>query len=130
MTIEIADRTVSIPKGIVESLLVKIDEFTFPVDFVILDMEEDSELPIILGRPLLATAHAMIDGFSKLISLRINDKKIVFNMDEGGKCHRVESVCVVNNGNAGHKEENSIASNPPAYTYLATNHDHLQRKIV
>ena len=47
MTIEMADRTVSIPKGIVENMLVKIDEFTFPVDFVILDTEEDSELPII-----------------------------------------------------------------------------------
>lgn len=67
MTIEKADRTVSIPRGIVKNVLVKIDEFTFSVDFVILDMEEDSELPIILVRPLLATAHAMIDVFSKLI---------------------------------------------------------------
>ena len=53
MTIEMADRTVSIPKGIVENVLVKIDKFTLPVDFIILEMEEDNELPIILGRPLL-----------------------------------------------------------------------------
>ena len=78
MTIEMVDRTVSIPKGIVKNVLVKIDEFTFPVDFVILDMEEDSEFPIILGRPLLATAHAMIDVFSKLISLRVKNKKNCF----------------------------------------------------
>ena len=49
MTIEMVDIKISIPKGIVENVLVKIDEFTFPVDFVILDMEEDIELPIILG---------------------------------------------------------------------------------
>ncbi|PWA82953.1 zinc knuckle CX2CX4HX4C [Artemisia annua] len=99
MTIEMADRTVSIPKGIVDSVLVKIDEFTFSVNFVILNMEEDSKLPIILGRPLLAIAHAMIDVFNKLISLTFNDKKIVFNMDERGKCHKIETVYVINNGN-------------------------------
>ena len=53
----------------------------------------------------------MIDVFSKLISLRVNDNKIVFNMNEGGNCHKVESVCVVNNGNAKYNMENNITSN-------------------
>ncbi|GJT46895.1 putative SWI/SNF-related matrix-associated actin-dependent regulator of chromatin subfamily A member 3-like protein 1 [Tanacetum coccineum] len=53
------------PKGIAENVMVKIDKFVFPVDFVILDMEEDHRIPIILGRPFLATAHARIDVFNK-----------------------------------------------------------------
>ncbi|GKD61269.1 MAK10-like protein [Tanacetum coccineum] len=58
MLIEMADNTKYAPKGIVENLLIKIDKFFFPVDFVILDMVEDIRIPIILGRPLLATAYA------------------------------------------------------------------------
>ncbi|GKA61403.1 reverse transcriptase domain-containing protein [Tanacetum coccineum] len=57
MVIEMADNTKCTPKGIVENLLIKIDKFIFPVDFVILDMVEDLRMPIILGRPLLATTH-------------------------------------------------------------------------
>ncbi|GJZ80335.1 reverse transcriptase domain-containing protein [Tanacetum coccineum] len=58
MIIEMADNTKCTSKGIVENLLIKIDRFIFPVDFVILDMVEDIRMPIILGRPMLATAHA------------------------------------------------------------------------
>ncbi|GJZ84871.1 reverse transcriptase domain-containing protein [Tanacetum coccineum] len=58
MLIEMADNTKCTPKVIVENLLIKINKFIFPVDFVILDMVEDIRMPIILGRPLLATTHA------------------------------------------------------------------------
>nr|GEV24273.1 hypothetical protein [Tanacetum cinerariifolium] len=62
MVIKMADNTKCAPKGIVENLLVKINKFIIPVDFIILDMIEDFRMPIILGRPLLATPHAkMID---------------------------------------------------------------------
>nr|GEZ00678.1 hypothetical protein [Tanacetum cinerariifolium] len=82
MNVEMADRTKSIPKGIVGNLLVKIDKFIFPVDFVILDMVEDFRKPIILGRPLLATTHAKIDVFIKLISLEVgNEKEIDYRWD-------------------------------------------------
>ncbi|GJU02829.1 hypothetical protein Tco_1113167 [Tanacetum coccineum] len=60
MIIEMADNTKCTLKGIVENLLIKIDKFIFPVDFIILDMVEDIRMPIILGRPLLATAHAKV----------------------------------------------------------------------
>nr|GEU35886.1 hypothetical protein [Tanacetum cinerariifolium] len=69
MVIEMADNTKSIPKGIVKNLLIKIDKFIFPIDFVILDMIEDFRIPIILGRPLLAMAHANVEIFRKTISL-------------------------------------------------------------
>ncbi|XP_021985888.1 uncharacterized protein LOC110882106 [Helianthus annuus] len=58
MTLSLADRSVKYPRGIVENLLVKVDKFVFPADFVILDMEADERVPIILGRPFLRTAKA------------------------------------------------------------------------
>ncbi|GJW50918.1 retrovirus-related pol polyprotein from transposon TNT 1-94 [Tanacetum coccineum] len=61
MVIEMADRSMQSPKGIVENILVKIHKFIFLVDFVILDIVEDNKVPIILGRPMLATSHARID---------------------------------------------------------------------
>ncbi|GJZ39706.1 reverse transcriptase domain-containing protein, partial [Tanacetum coccineum] len=56
----------------------RIDKFIFPVDFVILDMVEDFRMPIILGRPLLATAHAQVDSFRKSISLKVGNEKVIF----------------------------------------------------
>ena len=56
-----ADRSITYPREIVEDVLVKVDKFIFPVDFIVLDMEEDYEVSIILGRPFLATGRAMID---------------------------------------------------------------------
>ncbi|KAK5825727.1 hypothetical protein PVK06_020589 [Gossypium arboreum] len=61
MSIQLADRSVKYPKGIIEDVLVKVDKFTFPVDFVVLDMDEDVEVPLILGHPFLTTARAVID---------------------------------------------------------------------
>ena len=55
ITLQLADRSLAYPRGIVEDVLVKVDKFIFLADFVVLDMEEDSEIPIILGRPFLAT---------------------------------------------------------------------------
>src|SRR3954469_18044670 len=53
VTLQFADQSVKTPYGVVEDVLVKIDKFMFPVDFVILEMPEDEEIPIILGRPFL-----------------------------------------------------------------------------
>ena len=61
VTLQLADRSLKHPRGVIEDVLVKVDKFIFPVDFIILDMEEDKEIPIILGRPFLATGRAMIN---------------------------------------------------------------------
>ncbi|GJS38775.1 putative reverse transcriptase, RNA-dependent DNA polymerase [Tanacetum coccineum] len=71
MVIEMANRSMQSPKGIVENVLVKIHKFIFLVDFVILDIVEDNKVPIILGRHMLATAHARIDVFGGKISLEV-----------------------------------------------------------
>ncbi|GJS21123.1 reverse transcriptase domain-containing protein [Tanacetum coccineum] len=62
------DRSTQYPRGIVKNVLIKVDKFVLPIDFVILDMLEDSRILINLGRPFLATARAMIDVFNKKIS--------------------------------------------------------------
>ncbi|GJR88213.1 reverse transcriptase domain-containing protein [Tanacetum coccineum] len=56
MSLELADRSIQYPRGIIENVLIKVDKFVLLIDFVILDMPEDSRVPIILGRPFLATA--------------------------------------------------------------------------
>ncbi|GJW37139.1 RNA-directed DNA polymerase, eukaryota [Tanacetum coccineum] len=64
LTIELADRTIKHPRGIAENVLVKIGKFIFPIDFIILDIPEDNDVSLILGRPFLSTAHAKIDVVS------------------------------------------------------------------
>ncbi|GKC59897.1 two-component response regulator-like APRR2 isoform X1 [Tanacetum coccineum] len=81
LIIELADKTVKHPKGKAENVLVGIDKFAFPVDFVILDMPEDSKTAVILGSSFLSTAHAKIDVFKIIFSLKVRNDKIVFKSD-------------------------------------------------
>ncbi|GKA10991.1 transposon ty3-I gag-pol polyprotein [Tanacetum coccineum] len=107
MCIELANKTIQFPKGIAENVMIKIDKFVFLVDFVILDMEEDHIIPIILGRPFFATAHAMIDVFNKKISFEIGDEIITFDLEKSMKfppsnedtCHAADIIdlSVINN---------------------------------
>ncbi|MCI75994.1 hypothetical protein A2U01_0097263, partial [Trifolium medium] len=60
MEIVLADQSVLRPSGIIKDVLVKIKDLVFPVDFVIIDIEKDADIPIILGRPFLATSRAVI----------------------------------------------------------------------
>ncbi|GJY42648.1 putative reverse transcriptase domain-containing protein [Tanacetum coccineum] len=78
LIVKLADRTVKYPKGIAENILVGIGKFTFPVDFIILDMSEDIKVPLILRRPFLSTAHAKIDVYKRKITFRVGEERIVF----------------------------------------------------
>ncbi|GJZ69929.1 RNA-directed DNA polymerase, eukaryota, partial [Tanacetum coccineum] len=78
LTIKLVDRTIKHPRGIAENVLVRIDKFIFPIDFVILDIPEDDDVPLILGRPFLSTAHAKIDVFKRKFTLRVGEEKLVF----------------------------------------------------
>ncbi|GJY73792.1 putative reverse transcriptase domain-containing protein [Tanacetum coccineum] len=78
LTVELADRTVKYPKGIAENVLVRIGKFTFPVDFIILDMPEDIKMHLILRRPFLYTACAKIDVYKRKITLRVGEERIIF----------------------------------------------------
>ncbi|XP_024033548.1 uncharacterized protein LOC112095675 [Citrus clementina] len=61
VTVQLTDRSHAFPEGKIEDVLVKVDKFIFPVDFIVLDFEADKEVPIILGRPFLATGKTLID---------------------------------------------------------------------
>ncbi|GJY02900.1 DNA-directed DNA polymerase [Tanacetum coccineum] len=85
MSLELADRSIQYSRGIIENMLIKVDKFVLPIDFVILYIPEDSRVPIILGRPYLATARAIIDVFNKKITLRVGDDEVIFDVDQSFK---------------------------------------------
>ncbi|GJX25289.1 reverse transcriptase domain-containing protein [Tanacetum coccineum] len=76
MVLELADRTISKPTGVVENIFVKVRKFYFPADFVVLDFIADPRVPLILGRPFLRTAHALIDVYEGEIILRNDDQTL------------------------------------------------------
>ncbi|GJR76967.1 putative reverse transcriptase, RNA-dependent DNA polymerase, partial [Tanacetum coccineum] len=96
MTIEMADRSLQSPKWIKENVLVKISNFVFSIDFIILDIMEDENIPIILGRPMLATAHAKIDVYGKKISLGVGNDQIVFNINKKESPAFISPTYVIN----------------------------------
>ncbi|GJT10847.1 reverse transcriptase domain-containing protein [Tanacetum coccineum] len=76
MVLELADRTISKPTGVAENVFVKVGKFYFPADFVVLDFIADPRVPLILGRPFLRTAHALIDVYEGEITLRNDDQSL------------------------------------------------------
>ncbi|GKG23029.1 reverse transcriptase domain-containing protein, partial [Tanacetum coccineum] len=76
MVLELADRTISKPTGVVENVFVKVGKFYFPADFVVLDFIADPRVLLILGRPFLRTAHALIDVYEGEITLRNDDQSL------------------------------------------------------
>ena len=108
ITLSLADRSVKIPKGIVEDVLVKIDKFYYPVDFVVLDTEpianEPNHVPIILGRPFLATANAIINFQNGVMQLTFGNMTLelnIFHLNNKNKLLENENLItdgVVSNG--------------------------------
>ncbi|KAD6796323.1 hypothetical protein E3N88_07219 [Mikania micrantha] len=99
MTLSLADRSVKCPRGILKNILVKVDSFVFPVDFVVMDMEADTAVPSILGRPFLSTAKAIIDVFEGKLTLRVGDESVCLKIADfvttGGKpAHIVDGLGV------------------------------------
>ncbi|KAK5774610.1 hypothetical protein PVK06_042466 [Gossypium arboreum] len=84
MSIQLADKTIRFPRGIIEDVLVKIDKFIFPVDFIVLDIEEDSNTPLIFGQPFLATAQTIIDVGTGELTLRVGDETITLQARNSG----------------------------------------------
>nr|GEV20655.1 hypothetical protein [Tanacetum cinerariifolium] len=76
MVLELADRTISKPTGVAENVFVKVGKFYFPADFVVLDFVANPRVPLILGRPFLSTAHALIDVYEGKIILRHDDQSL------------------------------------------------------
>jgi len=99
MTLTLVDRSISYPFGVLEDVLVKVNELVFPANFVILDMAKDEDMPLILGRPFLATGRALIDVEMGQLMLRFHNEQVVFNIfeamkhrAENPKCYRIDVV--------------------------------------
>ena len=75
-------------------MLVKIDTFIFPVDFIVLDIEEDSNTPLILGRPFLATAKTIIDVGTGELTLRVGDETITLQACNSSNISKIEGGCI------------------------------------
>jgi len=99
VTLQLADRTLTYPKGVVEDVLVKVDKFIFPADFIVLDYEADKDVPIILGRPFLATGRTIIDVQKGELTMRVQDQEVKINVlqpikffdDNSEDCFRIDS---------------------------------------
>ncbi|GKB25556.1 reverse transcriptase domain-containing protein, partial [Tanacetum coccineum] len=99
MTLELADRYITHPKGFAEDVYVKVGKFHFPTDFVIVDFEADPRVPLILGRSFLRTGRALIDVFEGELILRDGNEQIIFHVDGISKHpqkHVNESIKLVN----------------------------------
>ena len=80
MRLLMADRTVKWPLGILHDVLVKVESFIFLADFVIMDCEVDFEVPIILGRPFLATGKALVNMEKGQMKFWLNNEEATFNI--------------------------------------------------
>ncbi|GJS81679.1 reverse transcriptase domain-containing protein [Tanacetum coccineum] len=85
MTLELANRSISHPLGIAEDVVVRVDDFTFLADFVVVNFEPDPRVPIILGRPFLRTAKALIDLYEEKLTLRVGKDELVYYADKSEK---------------------------------------------
>ena len=83
--LQMADRTLSHPEGILEDVLIKVGKIVFPVDFVVINMEEDKQVPLMLGRPFLAIGAALIDVKKGELTLRVGDEAVYFNLNHSLK---------------------------------------------
>ncbi|GJZ94112.1 reverse transcriptase domain-containing protein [Tanacetum coccineum] len=81
MTLELANRSVAYPASIAEDVFVQVGKFTFPADLLVVNYDVDPCVPLILGRPFLRTAHALVFVHEEELILRVRDEKLTFNVD-------------------------------------------------
>nr|GEV20956.1 reverse transcriptase domain-containing protein [Tanacetum cinerariifolium] len=82
MTLELADRSITRPKGVAEDVFIKVGKFHFLTNFVVVDFEADPRVPLILGRSFLRTVHALIDVYEEEITLPVNDEAVTFILNQ------------------------------------------------
>ena len=82
ITLQMVDRTMAQPEGVLEDVLIKVGKFIFPVDFIVMDMEEDTQVPLLLGRHFLAIGAALIDIKKGELTLMVGEEAIHFNLNK------------------------------------------------
>ena len=92
MTLQMVDRTMTQPEGVLEDVLIKVGKFIFPVEFVVMDMEENTQVPLLFGRPFLATRAALIDVKNRELTLRVEEEVVHFKLNTSLKQSACESL--------------------------------------
>nr|GEU87023.1 reverse transcriptase domain-containing protein [Tanacetum cinerariifolium] len=92
MVLELADRTISKPTGVAENVFMKVGKFYFPAYFVVLDFIADPCVPLILGRPFLSTAHAIINVHEREIILRQDQQSLTIHRGDIPSIKRFEQI--------------------------------------
>ncbi|XP_070032642.1 uncharacterized protein [Nicotiana tomentosiformis] len=91
--LQMADHTMKRPLGIIDDVLVRVDKFILPTDFVILDCEVDYEVPIIFGIPSLAKGKALVDVKADELIFRVGDEKVVFHVCKSMRQPNSNDIC-------------------------------------
>nr|GEV92096.1 hypothetical protein [Tanacetum cinerariifolium] len=107
MVLELADRTISKPTGVAENVFVNVGKFYFPVDFVVFDFIADPRVPLILGRPFLSTAHAIINVHEREIILRQDQQSLTIYCGDIPSIKKVKQINKINFINAGGRDFDS-----------------------
>jgi len=94
MTLQLVDRSITRPYGVIEAMLVKVKHFIFPVDFVVMDISEDIDIPVILGRSFMLTASYIVDMGKRKLELGFEDQKIDFDLFVEDKPAPEHNVCL------------------------------------
>ncbi|GKC62614.1 reverse transcriptase domain-containing protein [Tanacetum coccineum] len=94
MILKLADRSTTSPSGIAEVVFVKVGKFHFPADFVVVDYVVDPRVPLILGRPFLRTARALIDVYGEELTLRVDDEAITFKVGQTSRYSYNDAVSI------------------------------------
>nr|GEW85296.1 reverse transcriptase domain-containing protein [Tanacetum cinerariifolium] len=118
MTLELADMSITRPKGVAEDVFVKVEKFHFLTDFVVVDFEADPRVLLILERSFLRTDRALIDVYAEEITLRVNDESVTFNLNQimrysmPNDDNSVKRVNVINIASEEVIQDNPKSSNP------------------
>ena len=90
----LADRSITRPYRVIEDVLVKVKHLIFPADFEVIDIEEDVDIPLILGHPFMSIARCMVDMGKKILQMGIKDQKISFDLFHEEKDPPCQNVCL------------------------------------
>ena len=94
MTLQLAYRSITRPYGIIEDVLVKVQHFTFPADFVVMNIEEDAKISLILGRSFMLTVGCVVDIGKGKLEMCIDNQKIKFDLFDAKKHLLDRNVCL------------------------------------
>ncbi|XP_014503157.1 uncharacterized protein LOC106763484 [Vigna radiata var. radiata] len=93
MTLQLADKSLKNPYGVVEDVMVKVDKFFFPMDFVIMEMEENGNVSLILERPFMKTTRVLIDVENDKLKVRVQDEEVNFDLFKAMSHPKDDKAC-------------------------------------